>query len=259
MRRPVPMGISRPRPIPVPSRGRTAGRLAAETEGDITLPDVLGSEIATVLERRIIYLDIAPDARVTEQEVCDEFNISRSPVREAFRQLESTGLVVRLARRGIRVKELSVADLDDIYACRTPLEGIASGLAAKRATKEDLATMQGHLKAMQAALKAGHVREFFLHNVGFLTVMHEAAGNKMLVRILSVIEKQAMRYRYLAHIEDETMLVLVHQGLTEVYAAMVARQPAKAKAALVRTMMQSQKTIRGVVRRHLSSPRAADD
>ncbi|QRG07093.1 GntR family transcriptional regulator [Xanthobacter dioxanivorans] len=243
-----------------PVRSRPASRLPATPEPDITLPDVLGSEIANILERRIIYLDIAPDARVTEQEVCDEFNISRSPVREAFRQLEATGLVVRLARRGIRVKELSVADLDDIYACRTPLEGIASGLAAKRATKEDLATMQGHLKAMQAALKAGNVREFFLHNVGFLTSMHEAAGNKMLVRILSVIEKQAMRYRYLAHIEDETMLALVHQGLTEVYAAMVARQPAKAKAALVRTMMQAQKTIRGVLRRHpMTLGAAADD
>lgn len=254
------MGVERPPQLLVPGRKRAGARPPVAAESDLTLPDVLGSEIATILERRIIYLEIAPDARVTEQEVCDEFNISRSPVREAFRQLESTGLVVRLARRGIRVKELSVADLDDIYACRTPLEGIASGLAARHATKEDLAVMQGHLKAMQAALKAGDVRGFFLHNVGFLTSMHGAAGNKMLVRILSVIEKQAMRYRYLAHIEDPTMLVLVHQGLTEVYAAMAARQPAKAKAALVRTMMQAQKTIRGVVRRHLSTaPPAAQD
>lgn len=245
--------------VAAPPRPRPASRIPTPPETELTLPDVLGSEIANVLEQRIIYLDIAPDARVTEQEVCDEFNISRSPVREAFRQLEATGLVVRLARRGIRVKELTVADLDDIYACRTPLEGIAAGLAAKHATKDDLTVMQGHLKGMQAALKKADIRGFFLHNVGFLTRVHSAAGNRMLVRILAVIEKQAMRYRYLAHIEDATMLVLVLAGLNEVYAAITARQPAKAKAALVRTMTQAQKTIRGVLRRHPLAAGTATD
>ncbi len=227
---------------------KAAREVIAATESELSLPDVLGSEIADILEQRITYLVIPPGAHVTEQQVCDEFRISRSPVREAFRQLEANGMVVRLARRGIRVKPLTVEDLDEIYACRTPLEGLAASLAARHANADDLAEMAERLAGMKAAVKAKDVRAFFQHNVGYLTRLHGAAGNAMLLRILAVIEKQAMRYRYLAHMDDPSVLVVVLSGLTELHGHIAAGEAVKAKSALLRTMTEAHKVFRGAVR-----------
>src|SRR5690606_26064001 len=125
---------------------------------------------------------------------------------ESFRQLEADGLVTRVAHRGIRVNRMSLADLDEIYTCRIALEGVAAAGAACRATSEDLEAMRAAIEGMDEALRADDVDHFFHHNVGFQSAMHQASGNRMLMRTLAAIEKQALRYRYFAHTRSQDML-----------------------------------------------------
>lgn len=214
------------------------------------LPDVLALELSAIIERRIVYLDIHPGTHITELEVCDEFKVSRSPVREAFRELEASGLVVRLARRGVRVTPMTEEDLEAIYYCRIPLEGMAAARAATNASADDVAFLGQRLADMTRALKAKDPKTFFDNNVAFINRIHSSTGNPVLARILNIIEKQALRYRYFAHVRTPRMLANSHRGLNEIFAAVSAGESARAKRAAVEVMREAKAIIGTALREH---------
>lgn len=88
--------------------------------------------ICSVLKQRILHLEYLPGHRFTEQALCNEFEISRIPVREALRMLIDMGLVDKVRNVGCRVRKLSLEDIDQIYELRLALELYAvEVLAAK--------------------------------------------------------------------------------------------------------------------------------
>ncbi|GEO16713.1 GntR family transcriptional regulator [Microvirga aerophila] len=218
--------------------------------GGQLLPDVLGLELSAILERRIVYLELRPGTHLTEQQVCEEFNISRSPVREAFRQLEAIGLVVRHARRGVRVTPMTIEHLEEIYFCRTPLEALAASCAARNADQDDLDFMRDCLEHMKDAMGRGDSKGFFDHNVAFINRLNAATGNKMLMNILSIIEKQALRYRYFAHTSSDVMLETSFAGLNTIYEGLLSRKPGKVKSATSALMKNAQRIISAALREH---------
>jgi DNA-binding GntR family transcriptional regulator len=229
-----------------PKRSRFFQADTADRES--SLPDVLGFELSAIIERRIIYLEMAPGSHVTEQEICDEFNISRSPVREALRQLEVSGLVVRHARRGVRVTPMTRENLDEIYFCRTPLEAMAAASAAKNATADDLAFLSDALQQMSHAMAGKQSKIFFDFNVAFINRIHTATGNRLLTDILMMIEKQALRYRYFAHMTSKAMLENSFNGLSAIYEGVKSRRPAQAKKAAANVMREAHTIIAAALR-----------
>jgi DNA-binding GntR family transcriptional regulator len=215
------------------------------------LPNVLGFELVSAIEQQIIYLDLEPGAHLIEQEVCNAFGVSRSPVREAFRQLEAGGLVVRYQRRGVRVTPMTETDFNNIQECRAPLEAIAAAEAAQNAASDDIAEMQLSIDMMRKAQLENNVRNFFGHNIHFFEVMHRAAKNDVLLRILSVIEKQASRYRYLAHIKNNAMMPFVFKGDSEIFQAISSRKPGLARSATLSVMVGAQDIIVDVLRHNV--------
>ncbi|WP_082234430.1 GntR family transcriptional regulator [Halobacillus massiliensis] len=81
-----------------------------------------------------------PGMRLTEEKLAHELQISRTPIREAIKQLTTEGLIVPL-KRGISVRNFTKEDIRQIYDLRTLLEGYAAGQAAVNRTKDDLAKM----------------------------------------------------------------------------------------------------------------------
>jgi DNA-binding GntR family transcriptional regulator len=80
-----------------------------------------------------------------QQNLAEELGVSQTTVRDAFNQLIGEGLAVRVPYRGVRVVMLTASDLEDIYAIRAVLEGMAARVAAKRITEEELQEMQALL------------------------------------------------------------------------------------------------------------------
>ena len=95
-----------------------AFRLFADQE-DLTL--TVSEQIAAQVGDRILSGAMPPAARISEQELADEFNVSRGPIREALRILEREGLVTILARRGAIVTELSATELQELLEIRAGL------------------------------------------------------------------------------------------------------------------------------------------
>jgi DNA-binding transcriptional regulator YhcF (GntR family) len=95
-----------------------AFRLFADQE-DPTL--TVSEQIAAQVGDRILSGAMPPAARISEQELADEFSVSRGPIREALRILEREGLVTILARRGAIVTELSATELQELLEIRAGL------------------------------------------------------------------------------------------------------------------------------------------
>ena len=94
----------------------------------------LADEIAFRLETAILDGRYPPGSRLPQEELCERFAVSRTPVREALRKLQAKNLVVVVPNKGATVRRLSRKELLDIYAVRAELEGFSCELAAARIT-----------------------------------------------------------------------------------------------------------------------------
>lgn len=96
--------------------------------------DTIASRISRVLAERIIRGEIAPDARLRQDHIAEEFGTSHVPVREAFRRLEAQGLAINLPRRGVRVASFDLKEVREVAEMRAALEGLALRHAAQHLT-----------------------------------------------------------------------------------------------------------------------------
>jgi DNA-binding GntR family transcriptional regulator len=94
--------------------------------------------LITEVRRRIIAGEIQPGVNISELALAEEFGVSRTPVREALRQLQATGLLELLPNRGAIVRGPSAREIREAYEVRAELEGLAAQLAAERISDRDL-------------------------------------------------------------------------------------------------------------------------
>src|SRR5881628_3303257 len=93
------------------------------------------------LKQAILAGEIQPGERLLETRLAESLGVSRIPVREAIRKLERDGLIVVYPRRGVYASPLGPRDVDEVYAIRAVLEGLAARLAAEHRTEQHLARL----------------------------------------------------------------------------------------------------------------------
>ena len=98
----------------------------------------LADRVFARLQDDIVRGEILPGSKVSETELASRYGVSRGPLREAIRRLESRKLLERVVHVGTRVASLSVNDLIEIYHVREALEGMAARLAAEHMTPEEV-------------------------------------------------------------------------------------------------------------------------
>jgi DNA-binding GntR family transcriptional regulator len=117
-----------------------------------------------------------PGERIVERRIATELEVSQTPVREALRELESLRLIESAPNKGVRVRNLTAADLEESYPVRAGLEAIAAELAAERLAG-DCSALEPHVNALYQADGTGQVR----HTVAFHRELVRAAGNSVLL------------------------------------------------------------------------------
>ncbi|MDH3481454.1 MAG: GntR family transcriptional regulator [Gammaproteobacteria bacterium] len=105
------------------------------------------------LRQKIFSGELAAGDRLKERKICEELDVSRTPVREALRRLQADGLVVIEPNRGGVVAGINASEAAEIYSLGMLLESFGAGLAATRATEEDLTELDRIIAAMEAALR----------------------------------------------------------------------------------------------------------
>jgi DNA-binding GntR family transcriptional regulator len=207
------------------------------------IPQVLTDK----LRAAIIFGDLSPSSRVVEDEIAATYQVSRSPVREALRRLAGDGLIVREERRGATVAPISRRDLDEVYLCRIPLEGLVAGQAAAGRTAAQLAQLETLIAALEDAAAAADIRRYFHANVAFTDGVHAASGNRTAKRLLDGIGKQALRYRYLAYRDFPHLVGMSVEGSREIVEAISRQDQAAARRLTERLIERSWLTIRDCI------------
>ncbi len=203
--------------------------------------------LAEALESAVIFGELPPGARVIEEEVAAQYKVSRSPVREAFRRLETDGLLVREDRKGVRVTNVSRRDLDEVYMCRVELESLALREAATRWKPPALEDFGRCLNEMERAFESSDIKGYFVANVAFTDSVHRAADNQTLKRLLNGIGKQALRYRYLAYQAFPHLIGISIEGNRELVELIGGRDGDKAARVMRDLIERSWHTVRSCV------------
>jgi DNA-binding GntR family transcriptional regulator len=172
--------------------GRSVRRKASSEH--VSLTDSLYSEI----HDRIVTWQIAPDEILGEARLAEEYNVSKTPIREALALLSQEGLVEVLPRVGYRVTSIGIGDVHEIYDLRLLLEPEAAGLAAMRATNEEVQALLETNREWLAKL----AQEESLSSVVYLQ-FHDSfhkgiaglSGNGRLARFISGLLRDSARIR----------------------------------------------------------------
>ena len=130
-----------------------------------------------------------------EVAIGEELGVSRTPVREAFRQLELEGLIQIVPNRGAYVTGITAKDVKDIYMIRSLLEGLCARLATEKITKEQLEEMEENIYLADFHASKGHMDQMAELDNRFHDILYEACDSKMLEHTLRDYHQYVLRVR----------------------------------------------------------------
>ncbi|HOA42602.1 MAG TPA: GntR family transcriptional regulator [Bacillota bacterium] len=148
----------------------------------------LSESIFIELRSAILRGKLRPGEKLSEQQVCDKFGLSRTPVREAFRQLELEGLIETIPNRGAFVVGLSKRDIEDLYEMRKAYEILAVKWAIERITKEEMEKLEEAYEFMEFYTMKKEADKMLNINMQFHNLIYKASHNRMLEHTLSTYQ-----------------------------------------------------------------------
>ena len=190
---------------------------------------MLRDRIKDAILARILDGAYAPGERIVEIRVAQEFGVSQAPVREALRELELLRLVASEPFRGARVREITAAELAEIYPVRAALEDVAARGAAS-GLGGDVRALETELAGMRRAARKADVSAFVVHDVAFHRVIVAASGNGTLEELWGSLHVNLRTTITLIKHVDE--LADVAESHVPVLDAIESRDPEVAAAAL---------------------------
>ena len=145
----------------------------------------LSHSLFNQLRADILQGKLKPGEKLTEQRVCSEYVVSRTPVREAFQKLENDGLIETIPNRGAFVVGVTDRDIQDMYELRKAYEAIAVRWAIQRITDEEFQALQEAYEFMEFYTMRNDIEKMLVINTGFHQIIYEASHNRMLQKQLA--------------------------------------------------------------------------
>lgn len=130
-----------------------------------------------------------------EVSIGEEMGVSRTPVREAFRQLELEGLIQIVPNKGAYVTGITAKDVKDIYMIRSSLEGMCARLATENISKEQLEEIEENVYLANYHASKGHMEQMAELDNRFHHILYEACSSKMLQNLLQDLHQYVIRIR----------------------------------------------------------------
>ncbi len=155
----------------------------------------LREKILETIRESILKGQLKPGEKVAEPELAERFGISRTPIREAFRQLESEGYLTVIPRKGAVVTALSERAVEEFYAIKSILEGYAAQMAAENMADKDIEKLEAINQRLQELADEGDVKTFFRVHNEFHEVFIRAAGNEKLLELINQLMLKFNRFR----------------------------------------------------------------
>ncbi len=211
----------------------------------------LHDQVAQQLRDLIFSGELSPGAFVDETGLCEQWAISRTPLREALKVLAAEGLVRHEPRRGSFVNEVTEQDLDDIFPVMALLEGRCAFEAAQQATDADIAVLEDLHQQLERNASQGRIPEYYAANYAIHEAIIAIAGNKWLAQVIGDLRKILK----LARLQQLNAPGRLSQSLAEhmaIFAALKARDAEGADAAMRTHLTRQREALRQLARQRKS-------
>jgi len=153
--------------------------------------------------------------KINEREICDDLDVSPTPVKEALIQLETDGYLNRIPRRGFYVKELTLEKVQEKYIIIGVLDGLAASLALSNMSEKDIEQMKYITEMIDIAVKAKQYNQYFQLQTEFHNVYLQKCGNEELVTLLNRLKKSFIRQTYYIQEREERLFDILQETNNE--------------------------------------------
>lgn len=193
------------------------------------------------IKKAIIDGVIKPGTRLTETKVGEQMNVSTTPVREAFRKLESERLVKIIPYRGAIVQEFSRQEIDEVYQCREALEGLAIELAIDHINDEGIQELK---ELVEQSQRTTDFSEYVRINSAIHNIILKYSKNETLANLLDQLNDVIYHNRNVSSYSDQRRdeIYLEHMQILK---AIKAKDKALAKQAMKAHVQKGYKYIKG--------------
>lgn len=158
----------------------------------------LREKILDNIREAILSGDMKAGTKVSEPELALRYGISRTPIREAFRQLESEGYLTVIPRKGAVVSTFSQSDVEEFYAIKSILEGYAAGRACINLANREIDRLANINDRLAEMAEHGDVRHFFKIHDDFHDLFIKAANNEKLREMIGTLVTRFQRMRLMS-------------------------------------------------------------
>lgn len=215
-------------------------------------PSNLSSSIVAALKEQIIHWRYPPEHRLTEAELCEQFKVSRSPVREALRVLASDGFVKKLPNRAYVVRQYNIGEIEELYDVRLALELYTVERLATRGplTKRDNEDMDNLKRTWTELLNTSSTRkaeELAKLDTLFHETLANAAGNKTLLQHLRAINERLMLFRMIDFDKADRAKSTCSQHL-EILERIAVKDAPGARAAMQRNIEEGRNNVHTAIK-----------
>ncbi len=164
----------------------------------------LKQQAYNAIRAKILNCEYPPNTFLNEDLLCREFNVSRTPIRDALSRLEQENLVKIISKKGIMVAPLTLNEINTIYETRILLEPYILCTYGSRITDSKLQKMQENIK--KAEKKLDHIQELYTLDDEYHRMIVELCENKYLIQCYSNIYAQNLRLRIISGNDNKDRL-----------------------------------------------------
>ena len=208
------------------------------------------------LERMILAGKLPAGTKLSEAAIADLLGVSRGPVREAFRALEESGLVRLEKNRGVFVRQIDVAEADEIYELRAVLDEFVGRRVAARARQNDVRDLRALIDRMDKAAVKRDLDAYHRANLAFHDRLVELAGNSKLLATYRRLVNELSLYRRAAIAQAGALPLSSHQH-HDIVEKIAAGHAAAAGRALYEHALGSQERMHAASAATSAAPRVA--
>lgn len=179
----------------------------------------LSNQVAETLVQAILKGDLKAGDQLVETDLQSLFGVSRSPLREAFRELEKKGLVDIVPRKGTFVKQITKNDIELQFPVRAALESLAAKLAFINNREEASTRLSQILVDMSAAVKTQDPMDYYNHHLRFHEIFIDLSGNDLIIEMLHNLRMKNLWYtlHYQYYMEDLDKSLKIHHQIVKLY------------------------------------------
>lgn len=198
----------------------------------------LVSSLFQILQRDILTGNLHTGTKLTEQILCKKYKCSRTPVREALRQLEIDGLVENQPNRGCFVAGISQNEISDLFDMRTLYEVQAVEWATQRMNNEEIDALKETVELMEFYTLKDDIEKVLLFNGKFHSLIYSGTKDRMLEKMLFTYQTY-LRYSAPAKIFHENYLKTILDEHRAIFNAVESRDVEAGKSAMAHHMKQT--------------------